>query len=150
MNIHEKREAIRLRVIEKIPEIAELKFGCVVEMEENTSLRRVIKGWIISRSQPYEGGRTYTWNVQPFHKNKIENFGETYGESPYTNKARIIGRPIISMDITRSLGGEAFLHGNGLFGTIRTRSRCFLLDQSQNLESWSDSVIEELYPFFYE
>lgn len=135
-----KREAIRLKVVEAIPEILELKFGCEILINSSKTIDTIYK----VRSDD-DGRAIYFptgWINEYFYQDDFE----------------IIGRPILAQDILRALEKNVLdeipsisARGNIYFERIDLGRRWMLnLDLSQNLSQWSQETIDELYKLMCE
>lgn len=126
MKGNEKREAIRLKVVEAIPEILELKFGCTVMTTDGE--RKLISDSCLSSG--FSGYR-YTVGRPILAQDIVKTLGQFY-----------------------LISGKGDLLEHAGFGNDSMREHKFnricRIDLSKNLSTWSPETIEELYKLMCE
>lgn len=147
LSLELKREAIRSKVVEVIPEILEKKFGC------NITIDNITYTMVDSTSFLTTGG----FNGQDFDDGGCEMISEyeTWGAV-----IKIIGRPILAQDIVKTLGQFYLLSGKGDllehagFVSDSMREHKFnticRINLSQNLSEWESKTVDQLYKLMCE
>jgi len=143
---NEKREAIRIKVVEAIPSIKSLPSypynpdvaKAIIELERiiaRNQEKTVIPEYVVLHLDAYEKQK------QADYVRMLQNNYE--------------GRPINALDILRALGKCYAMDSNGkifklTFQYTADFSITDEIDLSQNLNEWSDDTIDKLYELFYE
>ena len=144
MTTNEKREAIRIKVVEAVPEVVELKLGATVSEKYFGSIK---KHTIVER---YVGGcmEDY-WTTVDGSKVNTEDIIE------------VIGRPITALDILSTFRANNQVMAIDSCGVVmkyyklipRFPSRwedVFELNLSHTLDQWDESTIDKVYELYYE
>ena len=142
MNIEQKREAIRLKVVEAIPEIRSLptypynpdSAKALLKLEE-----------VVSRNHETKEMADYcALHIENYEKQRIRDYILML-QNNYK------GRPINALDILRALRADIELaHIDCLGRLYRHNVYVCELDLSQNLSQWSPETIDELYKLMCE
>jgi len=143
---NEKREAIRIKVVEAIPSIKSLP-----SYPYNPDVAKVITklGEIVAMNHVTPDIAEYvSFNIKIYEKQQQVDYIRML-----QNKYE--GRPINGLDILRALGKCYAMDSNGkifklTFQYTADFSITDEIDLSQNLNEWSDDTIDKLYELFYE
>lgn len=153
LTIQQKREAIRLKVVEKIPEILELKFGCKLIFLDSSEVV-----YVTDKSFFDDGKKSVTIR---YERDGIMGL-QSLEEHSFDSLFQVIGRPITALDIMRALEHNLIMlgHHGWLIMLERTSletlpeitkdSHLVKLDLTQTLSEWSPECVDKLYELFYE
>lgn len=174
MNTQEKREAIRIKVVEAIPSILYIEKGCRVIPKSEEGIEFFYK-WKFGEESgesehiPIEihnyvgSSTTYEENeyIDPvvtygffdplmYEYRTITDYSSQYGDVEYPEDFYIIGRPITALDILRAVD----FHGKVLcFNVYSENIECdydngkgeFYINLSQTLDQWDENTINKIF-----
>lgn len=143
MTTDQKREAIRVKVIEAIPEVVELKFGCRILVDGVKEIETIYK-----IMEDDDGKKIYFPT------------GWIHG-SFYREQFQVIGRPITALDILRAIkicdkSHDSFFqmfftaYKDELAIKYGMDQKTLHLDLSKVLTNFDELTIDKLYELFYE